>query len=88
MVPSQDQVQLRSNPRGSLHTIICEPFESGLNGPDDVTLAVKAVGINFRDVLNVLGMYPGDPGPPGSDCSGIVINVGPNVTHLKKGTFM
>ena len=88
VVPSQDQVQLRSNPRGSLHTIICEPFESGLNGPDDVTLAVKAVGINFRDVLNVLGMYPGDPGPPGSDCSGIVINVGPNVTHLKKGTFM
>ena len=26
---------------------------------------VRAVGINFRDVLNVLGMYPGDPGPPG-----------------------
>ena len=29
-------------------------------------VCVKAVGINFRDVLNVLGMYPGDPGPPGS----------------------
>jgi len=26
---------------------------------------VSAVGLNFRDVLNVLGMYPGDPGPPG-----------------------
>ena len=24
-----------------------------------------------RDVLNVLGMYPGDPGPPGGDCAGV-----------------
>ena len=26
------------------------------------TLQVKAAGLNFRDVLNVLGMYPGMPG--------------------------
>ena len=31
----------------------------------EVSLAVSAVGLNFRDVLNVLGMYPGKPGPPG-----------------------
>ncbi|KAL6765562.1 chaperonin 10-like protein, partial [Haematococcus lacustris] len=36
-------------------------------------LAVTAVGLNFRDVLNVLGMYPGDPGNPGSDCSGVIM---------------
>ena len=30
-----------------------------------VQVAVSAVGLNFRDVLNVLGMYPGDPGMPG-----------------------
>ena len=36
------------------------------------SLSVQAVGINFRDVLNVLGMYPGDPGPPGGDCAGVV----------------
>ena len=29
----------------------------------------------FRDVLNVLGMYPGDPGAPGGDCAGIVSRV-------------
>ena len=28
-------------------------------------VAVSAVGLNFRDVLNVLDMYPGDPGLPG-----------------------
>eukprot|EP00878_Enallax_costatus_P032620 GHUV01035866.1.p1 GENE.GHUV01035866.1~~GHUV01035866.1.p1 ORF type:complete len:548 (-),score=177.63 GHUV01035866.1:22-1665(-) len=42
--------------------------------PGTVLLSVKAVGINFRDVLNVLGMYPGDPGAPGSDVAGVVVS--------------
>jgi NADPH:quinone reductase-like Zn-dependent oxidoreductase len=45
-------------------------------GAGEVLLGVKAVGINFRDVLNVLGMYPGDPGAPGSDCAGVVMAKG------------
>ena len=28
-----------------------------------------------RDVLNVLGMYPGDPGAPGGDFAGILARV-------------
>ena len=44
-------------------------LQVGLRSP---TMRVKAVGLNFRDVLNVLGMYPGDPGPPGGDCAGDV----------------
>ena len=44
-------------------------LQTGQHSP---TLQVKAVGLNFRDVLNVLGMYPGDPGPPGGDCAGVV----------------
>ena len=28
-------------------------------------------------MLNVLGMYPGDPGPPGGDCAGVVAQAGP-----------
>ena len=37
---------------------------------DRQLVSVRAVGLNFRDVLNVLGMYPGDPGDPGvhQDC--------------------
>ena len=38
-----------------------------------------------RDVLNVLGMYPGDPGPPGGDCAGVVIQTGAGVTNMKQG---
>lgn len=45
---------------------------------------MQAVGLNFRDVLNILGMYPGDPGHPGSDCAGIVIASGSD-TGFKVG---
>ena len=44
---------------------------------------MRAIGLNFRDVLNILGMYPGDPGPPGGDCSGIVAEVGPGDAQIK-----
>jgi len=38
-----------------------------------------------RDVLNVLGMYPGDPGPPGSDCAGVIMHAGSAVQGLQPG---
>ncbi|CDJ35952.1 LOW QUALITY PROTEIN: PKSN polyketide synthase for alternapyrone biosynthesis protein, related [Eimeria mitis] len=50
-----------------------------------VEVRVRAIGLNFRDVLNVMGLYPGDPGPPGSDCAGTVVAVGPEVKRLKLG---
>ena len=45
----------------------CAPLNAA-----EVLLRVRAVGLNFRDVLNVLGEYPGDPGPPGGDAAGVV----------------
>ena len=51
----------------------------------EALLTVSAAGLNFRDVLNVLGMYPGDPGPPGGDCAGTVLATGASVLHLAPG---
>eukprot|EP00923_Selenidium_pygospionis_P038108 GHVN01066603.1.p1 GENE.GHVN01066603.1~~GHVN01066603.1.p1 ORF type:complete len:1995 (+),score=378.33 GHVN01066603.1:625-5985(+) len=48
-------------------------------------IRVRSIGLNFRDVLNVMGLYPGDPGPPGGDCAGTVVAVGEGVEHLKVG---
>lgn len=45
-------------------------------------VSVRAIGLNFRDVLNILGMYPGDPGAPGGDCAGVVAAVGPGGRSL------
>uniref|UniRef100_A0A0G4GLE9 Ketosynthase family 3 (KS3) domain-containing protein n=1 Tax=Chromera velia CCMP2878 TaxID=1169474 RepID=A0A0G4GLE9_9ALVE len=35
---------------------------SGLSYPGSVGVRVRAVGLNFRDVLNVMGLYPGAAG--------------------------
>ena len=51
-----------------------------------VLINVRSVGLNFRDVLNVLGLYPGDPGDPGGDCAGLVAAVGSAVgLHVRWG---
>ena len=30
-----------------------------------------------------MGLYPGDPGPPGADCGATVLGLGDTVTHLR-----
>ena len=42
-------------------------------------------GLNFRDVLNALGIYPGDPGPLGEECAGGIVAVGDGVEALRPG---
>ncbi|HEY1974708.1 MAG TPA: SDR family NAD(P)-dependent oxidoreductase, partial [Pseudonocardia sp.] len=54
----------------------------------EVRVALRAAGVNFRDVLNVLGMYPGDPGLLGLEGAGIVLEVGPAVTGLGPGDLV
>nr|WP_205614804.1 type I polyketide synthase [Streptomyces chartreusis] len=54
-------------------------------GPTEVRVAVRAAGVNFRDVLNVLGTYPGDAGRLGHEGAGVVVEVGPEVTGLAVG---
>ncbi|MFI0724645.1 SDR family NAD(P)-dependent oxidoreductase, partial [Streptomyces sp. NPDC021224] len=49
-----------------------------------IRLSVRAAGLNFRDVLIALGMYPGEA-RIGSEGAGIVLEVGPGVTDLKPG---
>src|SRR5262249_53716254 len=53
--------------------------------PGQVRIAVWAAGVNFRDVLNVLGMYPGNAGPLGGEGAGVVIEVGAGVTDFVPG---
>ena len=47
-------------------------------------VTIRAIGLNFRDVLNVLGMYPGDPGAPGGDCAGVIAAVGPGMQCISR----
>ncbi|WP_028933448.1 type I polyketide synthase [Pseudonocardia spinosispora] len=72
--------------RGTPDNLVLAPADSGLPlGPGQVRVAVRAAGVNFRDVLNVLGMYPGDAGSLGLEGAGVVLEVAPGVTGLEPG---
>jgi acyl transferase domain-containing protein/NADPH:quinone reductase-like Zn-dependent oxidoreductase/acyl carrier protein len=62
--------------RGAIDTMTLVRQPRRAPGFNEVEIEIRAAGVNFRDVLNVLGMYPGDPGQPGSECSGVVVRVG------------
>lgn len=51
----------------------------------EVELRVQATGLNFRDVLNALGMYPGEAGALGLECVGEIVAVGEGVTRVQVG---
>ena len=63
-------------PPGSFSSLVPAAVDvsPGSLAAGQVGVRVQAVGLNFRDVLNVLGMYPGDPGAPGGDCAGVVVS--------------
>ncbi|MEV5127230.1 type I polyketide synthase [Streptomyces decoyicus] len=54
-------------------------------GAGQVRIAVRAAGLNFRDVLNALGMYPGDAVALGIEGAGVVTEVGQGVTGFSPG---
>ncbi len=57
-------------------------------GPGQVVIAVRAMSVNFPDVLCVEGLYQHRPEPPfipGFDCAGVVEAVGPDVTRVRPG---
>ncbi len=81
-------VELFMPQRGAINNLKLRPLAQAARIPPHVgciEVRVRAVGLNFRDVLNVMGLYPGDPGPPGGDCSGTVVGVGEGVSHLSVG---
>ncbi|WP_338894327.1 SDR family NAD(P)-dependent oxidoreductase [Streptomyces sp. TG1A-60] len=51
----------------------------------EVRVAVRSAGLNFRDVLIGLGMYPDRTAVMGSEAAGIVLDVGAEVTDLVAG---
>ena len=70
-----DGVDLRPRPRTRLST-------------GEVRLKVLAAGLNFRDVLLALGLYPGLGVPVGAECAGIVVEKGPDTAGIAVGDRM
>ncbi|MGW7483160.1 SDR family NAD(P)-dependent oxidoreductase, partial [Nonomuraea muscovyensis] len=79
--------RIDSEDKGSLDklTAVPAPEAAAPLGDGEVRIAVRAAGVNFRDVLNALGMYPGESGPMGLEGAGVVVETGPGVTGLTPG---
>jgi acyl transferase domain-containing protein/Zn-dependent alcohol dehydrogenase/acyl carrier protein len=77
--------ELTIQERGVLDNLTLQPVVRQQPGPGEIEIEVGASGLNFRDVLNVLGMYPGPAGPIGNECAGVVTAVGADVTQFAVG---
>jgi NADPH:quinone reductase-like Zn-dependent oxidoreductase/acyl carrier protein len=79
---------LEMRDRGSLAGLALAAADVPQAGPGKVVIEVLASGLNFRDVLNLLDMYPGPAGPLGNECAGRVIEVGSGVESLAVGDLV
>jgi acyl transferase domain-containing protein/NADP-dependent 3-hydroxy acid dehydrogenase YdfG len=77
-------LRLQPPASGVLEDITWLPAERSAPGPGEVEIRVHATGLNFRDVMNALGMRR-DGDPLGGECSGTVVAVGPGVEGLAFG---
>jgi myxalamid-type polyketide synthase MxaB len=53
--------------------------------PGEVEIQVQATGLNFRDVLRVLGMYPDEATSLGNECVGTIVRLGDGVKEFTIG---
>ena len=73
---------------GGPETLVLEDVPSPVAGPGQLVLDVKAIGVNYPDVLIIQDQYqfkPERPFSPGGEVSGVIKSVGEGVTHLKPG---
>ncbi len=81
-------LRLESRERGHLDTLCFAPFALPPCGPGEVLIHVRAAGMNFRDVLKALALYPGEAPDArifGDEVGGVVAAVGAGVEHVAPG---
>jgi acyl transferase domain-containing protein/NADPH:quinone reductase-like Zn-dependent oxidoreductase/short-subunit dehydrogenase/acyl carrier protein len=77
--------RLETSAAGDLARLVHRPFDRQPPGPGRVEIEVEATGLNFRDVLTALGLYPGAAGALGQECAGTIAAIGAGVTDLRAG---
>lgn len=73
---------------GGPEVLQLDEIDEPVPGPDDVTIAVKAAGVNPADTYMRNGTYriqPPLPCVPGGDAAGEIVSVGENVKELAVG---
>jgi len=71
--------------RGSVEKLALAPMERRRPEADELEVEVEASALNFRDVLNVLGKYPGDIPNAGLEFCGRIVRTGSSVANHRPG---
>ncbi len=79
-----EPMQLEIVEHGTLDGLALRPATRRAPAKDEIEIRVAAAGLNFRDVLNVLGLRR-DSDPLGGEVSGVVVRVGENISDYKIG---
>ncbi len=82
---AEEPVRLEITSKGTLDNLAFRPFPRQPIAPGYLEIEVRATGLNFKDVMNTLGLYPGDAGHPGGECAGVVTALGEGVTGFAVG---
>lgn len=79
--------QLAATGGGTFDDVVLEPCPRSDEplAVGQVRVALAALGVNFRDVLVVLGLYPGNKPTLSGEGAGVVVEVGPGVSGLEPG---
>ncbi len=86
-VSAQDRAprQLVVQRPGTLDGLALIPLAQRPVAAHEVRLRVLAAGVNFRDLMLALGLYPGDGIPLGAECVGEVVEAGAEARALRVG---
>ncbi len=71
---------------GSLNNLNLVTEEINSPGENEVTIEIKAIGLNFADVFTIAGLYKASPKEnfiPGLEFSGVIIDKGKNVADFE-----
>lgn len=80
--------ELRTTEPGSLDGLAWVQVDEPVLAPHEIEVEIRAVGLNFRDVLKALDLYPLAPTEArtfGDECAGIVRRVGTAVADFRPG---
>ncbi|MFE4061886.1 SDR family NAD(P)-dependent oxidoreductase, partial [Streptomyces sp. NPDC059096] len=82
-----DAVRIGMRAAGSAENMEWLPADDARRelAPGEIRVAVRAAGLNFRDVVAGLGMIGGDVGLLGTEAAGVVLDIGAGVTDLAPG---
>ncbi|GAC1348687.1 MAG: hypothetical protein NVSMB27_17520 [Ktedonobacteraceae bacterium] len=84
-IPAAQSFYLDIGKPGQLDSLRFQPAPRQEPGPGQVEIEVYAAGLNYRDVLNTMGVYPGDPIPLGAECAGKIARLGRGVEEFQVG---